>query len=157
MTTYCSPLPTVDVVIELLNRNSVKELVLIKRIHEPLGWALPGGFVNYGENVEQAAIREVFEETGLKVELVALLGVYSNPWRDPRQHNFSTVFVAWACDSPQAGTDAIQIGLFSLSNLPNILCFDHELILQHYGQWQSGVRTAASIQPIDMTIRTNKV
>lgn len=121
-----NPYPTVDVIVEL-----DAGIVLIERRHEPIGWALPGGFVDYGEPVEDGARREVMEETGLDVELVALLGVYSHPDRDPRQHNLSVVYVGRAVGEPVAADDAARVGVFSLQELPPLV-FDHEQILADY-------------------------
>lgn len=143
---YRNPFPTVDVVIELMGRGDPPPIVLIERRNPPRGWALPGGFVDYGETMESAARREAREETGLEVELLALLGVYSDPRRDQRQHNVSAVFVGRAGGSPQAGDDAAGLGLFSAEAPPRPLCFDHELILAHYLAWRRGQRPAAPVQ-----------
>ena len=141
-----NPSPTVDVVIELAQAGAPAAIVLIRRKNPPLGWALPGGFVDYGETVEDAARREMAEETGLAVELLGLLGVYSDPARDPRQHNLSVVFVGRAQGRPVAGDDARDLALFSPDNLPEPLCFDHALILEHYQAWRRGERPLAVIQ-----------
>lgn len=125
---YRNPLPTVDVIIELEDRG----IVLIKRKNAPLGWAIPGGFVDYGESLEQAAIREAREETGLAVALVRQFHTYSQPDRDPRHHSISTVFIATASGTPVAADDAVDIGLFGTHNLPALLVFDHEKILADY-------------------------
>lgn len=124
---YRNPKPTVDVIIEVPGG-----IVLIHRNNAPQGWALPGGFVDEGENVEHAARREVMEETGLSVALDALLYVYSNPARDPRQHTLSVVFTGRAAGSPSAGDDAGDVGVFPLDGLPAPLCFDHAQILADY-------------------------
>jgi ADP-ribose pyrophosphatase YjhB (NUDIX family) len=124
---YRSPFPTVDIIIE-----TDGGIVLIKRKNPHLGWALPGGFVDYGEPVEAAAVREAREETSLEVELTALLGVYSDPGRDPRQHTISTVFIARAAGRPQAADDALEAGLFDRASLPENLAFDHLRILKDY-------------------------
>lgn len=107
-------------------------IVLIERAGEPKGWALPGGFIDYGESAEDGARREVLEETGLTVTLKALLGVYSAPDRDPRQHNLSVVYVGSADGKPAAGDDAAQAKVFALDALPAPLCFDHAQIVEDY-------------------------
>ena len=122
-----NPYPTVDVVIELDGG-----VVLIERANEPKGWALPGGFIDYGEPPADAARREVKEETGLDVELTDLLGVYGDPNRDPRQHNLSIVDVGRAEGTPAGGDDAARAQVFSLDALPSPLCFDHARILADY-------------------------
>jgi len=131
MATYRNPAPTVDIIIELIDRPH-RPILLIERLNPPYGWALPGGFVDYGEAVEVAARREAQEETGLVVELVDLLSVYSDPQRDPRQHTLSVVFVATATGNPQAGDDAQHLALFEPWQLPANLCFDHDRILRDY-------------------------
>lgn len=141
-----NPFPTVDVVIELTDGKAPPAIVLIQRRNPPRGWALPGGFVDYGETVEQAARREMAEETGLAVELLGVLGVYSDPARDPRQHNLSVVFVGRASGRPAAGDDARDLALFRPDNLPAQLCFDHALILEHYRAWRRGERPLAPVQ-----------
>ena len=111
-----NPVPTVDVLI-----HSAKQgIVLVERRNAPLGWALPGGFVDYGESCEAAAVREAKEETGLDVQLTGLLGVYSDPARDPRGHTISVVYTAQAQDLSQlcAGDDAGQTVFFALNALP---------------------------------------
>lgn len=128
--TYRNPVPTVDVVIERPDG-----VVLIERKNPPYGWALPGGYVDYGETVEAAAVREAKEETGLDVRLRALLYVYSDPTRDPRQHTMSCVFVAEADGDPVAGDDAGDARVFPLDGLP-ALAFDHERILDDYRSWR---------------------
>ena len=111
-----------------------KGVVLIKRRNEPLGWALPGGFVDYGETVERAAVREALEETGLVVQLTGLLGVYSDPARDPRRHTLSVVYMAQPEDisALQAGDDAGEAAVFPLDALPRPVVFDHDRILEDY-------------------------
>jgi ADP-ribose pyrophosphatase YjhB (NUDIX family) len=143
---FCNPAPTVDLVIELDRPGQPAAIVLVQRRNPPLGWALPGGFVDYGETMEAAARREAREETGLEVELKALLGVYSDPNRDSRQHNLSAVFVARASGTPKAGDDAAGLGVFDPQDPPRPLCFDHELILKHYLAWSRGQRPAAPVQ-----------
>ncbi|WP_051904434.1 argininosuccinate lyase [Hippea jasoniae] len=124
---YKNPIPTVDIIIEVDNK-----IVLIRRKNEPFGWAIPGGYIDYGESAEDAAVREAKEETGLDVELKSLLGVYSKPDRDPRNHTITTVFVAKAEGTPKASDDALEIGLFDKDNLPQPIVFDHEDILKDY-------------------------
>ncbi|NMG58922.1 NUDIX hydrolase [Geitlerinema sp. P-1104] len=131
MPEYRNPAPTVDLLIELSDRPQ-RPLVLIERLNPPYGWALPGGFVDYGESVETAARREAKEETGLTVELVELFHVYSNPDRDPRKHTLSVVFLATACGTPQAGDDAKHLHVFGPWEIPENLCFDHDRILGDY-------------------------
>ena len=128
-----TPLLTVDVVIELLDRPG--EIVLIERLHEPLGWALPGGFVDVGETVERAAMREAKEETGLEVTLIELLGVYSDPARDRRGHTVSVVYVGRAHGSPRGGDDARTARGF-FPETPPALAFDHATILEDYLAWR---------------------
>lgn len=130
LSVYKNPVPTVDVIIV----HPGKGVVLVERRFPPSGWALPGGFVDYGESVEHAAIREAFEETHLRVRLLNLLGVYSDPARDARLHSISTVFIALAesPDSVRGGDDAAKACFFPLSGLPEPLAFDHGAILQDF-------------------------
>lgn len=121
-----NPLPTVDVIIEIDNK-----IVLIKRKNPPHGWALPGGFVDYGESYEKAALREAEEETGLQVHNLNQFHTYSDPGRDSRFHTASTVFIGQASGTPKAGDDAKEAKLFERSSLPE-LAFDHATILQDY-------------------------
>ncbi len=124
---YRNPIPTVDIIIEI---NS--GIVLIERKNPPHGWALPGGFVDYGESLESAAIREAAEETSLKVTDLLLLGCYSKPDRDSRMHTISTVFVAKGSGTPMAADDASNLAVFTPDTLPSQLCFDHSEILADY-------------------------
>lgn len=127
-----TPLVAVDIIIELIDRPG-RPIVMIERKHEPLGWALPGGFVDIGEQVEEAAVREAAEETNLKlISLDALLGVYSAPERDPRGHSISLVYVASAQGEPQAMDDAAALQICEPSNAPTQLAFDHAQILRDY-------------------------
>jgi 8-oxo-dGTP diphosphatase len=107
-------------------------VVLIERKNPPPGWALPGGFVDAGETVEDAAVREAAEETGLEVELVRQFHVYSDPSRDPRGHTVSVVFVGRARGSPEAASDAAEAGVFTAASLPERIAFDHAEILADY-------------------------
>lgn len=107
-------------------------IVLIKRKNPPHGWALPGGFVDIGETVAAAAVREALEETSCEVDLTALLGCYSNPARDTRGHTVSLVYIAETDDAPSAADDAAELAWFKLDALPNTLCFDHGDILHDY-------------------------
>jgi 8-oxo-dGTP diphosphatase len=128
---YRNPTPTVDIVIEMIDR-PYRPIILIERRNPPYGWALPGGFIDYGESAETAAIREAEEETGLHVKLLEQFQVYSDPNRDPRQHTLSIVFLASAKGTPEAKDDAKNLKIFEIWQLPNDLCFDHDRILRDY-------------------------
>ena len=123
---YRNPVPTVDIIIEVEGK-----IVLIERKNPPHGWAIPGGFVDYGESYETAAIREAEEETGIKVTNLVQFRTYSDPKRDPRQHTASTVFIATGKTRPVAADDALRAELFSEDNLPELV-FDHKIILSDY-------------------------
>ncbi len=125
---YRNPIPTVDIIIEMGKRG----IVMIKRRNPPYGWALPGGFADYGESLEEAAVREAREETGLDVKLVEQFHTYSDPKRDPRHHSISTVYIAKGQGKPKAKDDAIEIGIFNESSLPGDIAFDHRSILRDY-------------------------
>lgn len=131
-----NPTPTVDIIIELVDRPH-RPIALIERLNPPYGWALPGGFVDYGEAVETAAQREAAEETGLQVQLIEQFYVYSDPNRDPRQHTMSVVFIATATGAPQAGDDAKHLELFEPWRIPLNLCFDHDRILNDYLRYRN--------------------
>jgi len=131
---YRNPIPTVDIIIEL----QTGYIVLIKRKNPPFGWAIPGGFVDYGESLEDAAVREAKEETSLDVELVRQMHTYSDPSRDPRQHTISTAFIGKATGKPAARDDALEVGLFKESSLPGDIAFDHRKILEDYFRWKKG-------------------
>jgi 8-oxo-dGTP diphosphatase len=122
----CPPI-TADVIIEIGN-----QVVLIERRNFPFGWAIPGGFVEFGETVEQAAVREAREETSLDVELRALLGVYSRPDRDPRGQTVTVVYIGRATGNPTASDDAQNVDLFDPAALPSPVAFDHREILADY-------------------------
>ncbi|HEY9620189.1 MAG TPA: NUDIX hydrolase [Crinalium sp.] len=142
--TYKNPTPTVDIIIEMMDR-PYRPIILIERLNPPLGWALPGGFIDYGESAEAAAVREAEEETGLHVRLVEQFQVYSDPNRDPRQHTLSVVFVAAGKGQPEARDDAKDLKIFELWQLPNNLCFDHDRILRDYRYYRDrGVRPKLS-------------
>jgi len=125
---FRNPTPTVDIIIEIAS----KGIVLIKRKNPPYGWAIPGGFVDYGESLEEAALREAKEETNLDVNLIKQFHTYSDPNRDSRYHTISTVYIAKAKGIPQAMDDAIEIGIFTESNLPDEIAFDHRSILNDF-------------------------
>ena len=121
-----NPVPTVDIIIQMSGG-----VVLIKRRNPPCGWALPGGFVDYGETLEAAARREALEETGLAVRLISQFHTYSDPRRDARLHTISTVFVATASGEPEGADDALEARVFPLDKLPE-LAFDHAKILADF-------------------------
>lgn len=130
-----TPALAADVIIELTDRPG-RPIVLVERRNPPPGWALPGGFVDVGEAVPAAAVREAAEETGLRVTLVQLLGCYSEPTRDSRGHTASVVYVAHAKGTPVAADDAREVGVFTLDDLPSPLAFDHAAILRDYRRWR---------------------
>ncbi len=128
MPEYKNPTPTVDCLIELPG----DRLVFILRKHEPIGWALPGGFVDEGEMLHKACEREVMEETGLTVTLVEQFFTYSDPARDPRKHTLSTVYIGTSTGEPQGSDDAAEAKAFPLDALPKNLVFDHGTIVADY-------------------------
>ncbi len=130
--TYRNPVPTVDIIIEM--EGFPEQIILINRKNEPFGWAIPGGFVDYGESLEEAAVREALEETSLRVTLIRQLHTYSDPSRDPRQHTISTVYIARGEGTPRAADDAKELALVSLNRLPDNLVFDHRRILEDFRQ-----------------------
>ncbi len=127
-----TPFPTVDIIIEIKRKDGQEGIILIERKNPPYGWALPGGFVEYGESLEEAARREAMEETSLEVELIRQFHTYSAPDRDPRFHTISTVFIARANGLPKAKDDARAIGIFTPEEITFPLAFDHDQILQDY-------------------------
>ena len=125
---FQNPVPTVDIIIEI----ETKGIILIRRKNPPYGWAIPGGFVDYGETLEEAALREAKEETDLDVKLIKQFHTYSDPNRDQRHHSISTVYIAKAEGTPQARDDAADIGIFNEPGLPDEIAFDHRSILRDY-------------------------
>lgn len=124
---YRNPFPTVDIIIQVEGG-----IVLIDRKNPPSGWALPGGFVDYGESLETAAIREAKEETSLDIKLISQLGAYSDPKRDPRHHSVSVVFIAEAEGLPYGADDALSAKIFTFRDLPDKMAFDHHKICMDY-------------------------
>jgi len=125
---YRNPLLTVDIIIEIRDGG----IVLIERKNPPQGWALPGGFVDYGESLESAAVREAKEETCLDVQLIEQFHAYSDPRRDPRHHTVSIVFIATANGTPRGGDDAKVARVFGENETPSPVVFDHARILREY-------------------------
>ena len=130
-----TPLIAADIIIELLD-NPGRPIVLIERKNPPYGWAIPGGFMDVGERLEVAAIREAKEEVCLDVKLTALLGMYSDPKRDDRGHTVTAVYVAEAKGTPQAADDARNLDIFKLDSLPKELAFDHAQVLDDYRKFR---------------------
>ncbi len=126
-----NPLLTVDIIVEVNDG-----IVLIERKNIPHGWAIPGGFVDYGESIETAALREAKEEISLDVVLIEQFYTYSNPNRDARHHTVSTVFIATANGEPRGADDAKVARLFRRDNLPQPIVFDHEQILRDYFEFK---------------------
>lgn len=131
---YKNPSPTADVIVEIGGK-----VLLIRRGNPPYGWAIPGGFIDYGESAEDAAVREIREETGIEVENLRQFGVYSDPARDPRFHTLTVVFTATSTGTPLAGDDAAEARLFDLDALPDDLAFDHGRILEDYRVRRDGI------------------
>ena len=137
---FRNPHPTVDVIIEVGGRGGPKKIVLIKRKNPPPGWALPGGFVDYGESLEEAAVREAREETSLRIELRYQLHTYSDPRRDPRIHTITTVYVARAKGKPSPRDDAAEARLVDPRKVDLPLAFDHGQIIRDYVAAEKGKR-----------------
>ena len=133
--TYRNPLLTVDIIIEIDDG-----IVLIDRVNPPHGWALPGGFVDYGESLETAASREAKEETSLDITLTEQFHTYSEPDRDPRHHTVTTVFIARSHGTPRAQDDARSAKGFAADRLPAPVVFDHSRIIEDYRRYRSGER-----------------
>jgi 8-oxo-dGTP diphosphatase len=132
-----NPYPTVDIIIEM----ETGGIILVKRKNPPHGWALPGGFVDVGESLEVAAVREAREETGLDVELCEQFHAYSDPTRDPRHHTLSVVYIASARGQPRGADDASDAKIFDAEELPDRMAFDHRRILEDYLSYKrTGVR-----------------
>ena len=132
MADYKNPSPTVDIIIEISDSSGHTGIVLIKRRYPPFGWALPGGFVDYGESLEAAAVREAKEETSLDIVLQYQLHTYSDPQRDPRKHTITTVYVATAHGTPSAQDDALDLDIFDPAKIDMPLAFDHRRIIDDY-------------------------
>ncbi len=132
-----TPYVAVDGIIEVYFEQKFQGIVVIERKYPPIGLALPGGFVEIGESVESALVREMKEETHLDVEITHLLGVYSDPTRDKRFHTVSVVYIAKAFDMPKGGDDAKTATLYKIDALPlNRLVFDHRRIVKDYLEFQ---------------------
>lgn len=129
---YRNPVPTVDIIIQM--NGDPGKIVLIERKNDPPGWALPGGFVDYGETLESAAVREAREETSLEVTLVRQFHTYSDPGRDRRQHTISTVFIARAEGVPRGADDAKRAVVCGVRDLPGGMAFDHAQIIDDYAK-----------------------
>lgn len=132
--THRNPLVTVDIIIEINDK-----IVLIQRANPPYGWALPGGFVDYGESLESSAIREAKEETSLEVKLQEQFHTYSDPDRDPRHHTVTTVFIGKGTGTPKPADDAKRVGVFTRNHLPEPIVFDHRKIIGDYFRYREGV------------------
>jgi 8-oxo-dGTP diphosphatase len=139
-----TPKLAADVIIELIDRPE-RPIVLIERRYAPMGWAIPGGFVEIGETVEHAAMREAREETSLNVCLTGVLGVYSDPTRDPRGHTVSVVYIGTATGIPHAQDDAKHLDIFAPGAWPNTVAFDHRSILSDYLACRAGTRLLGAL------------
>jgi len=136
-----TPTLAADAIVELVHLPG-RPIVLIERKNPPYGWAIPGGFVDIGETLEAAAVREAKEEISLDIELVTLLGMYSNPARDPRGHTITAVYVATSTGQPMAADDAKRLDIFGLDNLPSPLVFDHAMVLADFRRYRENGEVA---------------
>jgi len=130
---FRNPFVTVDIIIEIR-----EGIVLVERKNPPYGWALPGGFIDYGESLEESAVREAKEETSLAIKLEEQFHTYSDPDRDPRHHTITTVFIAKATGIPMAADDAQKAKIFTEDNLPDPIVFDHKKIISDYFRYKKG-------------------
>jgi len=146
-----TPLLAADAIIELADLPG-RPIVLIERANPPYGWAIPGGFVDVGEIVEHAAVREAREEVGLDVNVTALLGIYSDPARDTRGHTVTAVYVAEASGTPVAADDAKNCQIFSLDALPEPLAFDHAQVLADYQKF----RETGQVTPLRDSLKASR-
>jgi 8-oxo-dGTP diphosphatase len=152
-----TPLLAADIIIELTDFPD-RPIVLIERANPPYGWAIPGGFVDLGEFVEQAAVREAKEEVELDVRLIALLGIYSDPIRDSRGHTVTAVYVAEAAGMPVAADDAKNCRLFRLDELPESLAFDHAQVLADYKKYrESGQVAPLRDDPVSVSGKPDRI
>ena len=135
---YRNPVPTVDIIIETEDRARGRGIVLVERRNPPAGWALPGGFVDYGETFEAAALREAAEETSLHIDGLRQFHAYSDPARDPRGHTVSVVFTGRGRGVPRAGDDAAAVGIFDPEKIPVPIAFDHRRIIEDYVSARKG-------------------
>jgi len=140
-----TPLLAADTIIELTDKPT-RPIVLIERKNPPYGWAIPGGFVDVGERLEVAAIREAREEVCMQVTLTALLGMYSDPKRDDRGHTVTAVYVAESSGEPKAADDAKNVQIFDIDSLPAKLAFDHAQVLEDYRKFRETGQVTA-LQP----------
>jgi len=136
---YRNPIPTVDIIIRMPTPSNESGIILIHRKNIPVDWAIPGGFVDYGESCETTAIREAMEETSLQIRELNQFRVYSDPDRDPRHHTITVVFSGIGEGIPRAGDDADDIGLFTKETIPTHLAFDHSRILYDFFNWIESV------------------
>ena len=140
MADHRNPVPTVDIIIETTTESGAPGIVLVERRNPPPGWALPGGFVEYGETLEEAAVREAGEETSLELRDLRQFRAYSDPARDPRGHTISMVFIAAASGTPRAGDDAGAVVVIPADEVRRPLAFDHRRILDDYIAWKKEPR-----------------